>query len=175
MSPLLVAVALWGLFAADAGFSGWRAAAGRDGRIAKRGYYLQAFVRGMLAGQLAFVVPLAAAVLFLRREPALEADLVTCGVRLLFVYVPFTAAVALVFAVRAIPSVDVRSITSVVFFAPAVIARPVVIVAGVAFAIWTCSRLETAVLGGLIALVALGLGPLLDRRTTARIRSGKGG
>jgi len=63
------------------------------------------------------------------REQAI-AEMVAVGQRMAMVYCVYAAVVLLTFAVRAVPSVDVRSVTSVVGFGPLTIIRPAVIVAG---------------------------------------------
>jgi hypothetical protein len=52
---------------------------------------------------------------------------------MLIVYVPYAVIILLTFVVRAAPSVDLRSITSVLIFGPFTLIRPVVVVAG---AVW---------------------------------------
>jgi hypothetical protein len=164
VSLALVALALWALFTIDAGTAGWTAAAGRDARIFKRRYFIRAFLEGVLAGQFAFSLVALLGLVLAWRDRSLEADFVACGSTLLLVCAPFAALIGLVFAVRLVPNVDVRSLTSALFFAPITVSRPFVILAGLALAFRERPRVEIGLLAALVAIVTLGLRSLLDHR-----------
>jgi hypothetical protein len=75
---------------------------------------------------------------------------------MLMVYVPYSLVLAITFFVRAIPSVDIRSITSVLVFGPFTLIRPLVVLAG---AIWGLLAAPTAgILLLLVLIVCLMLG-----------------
>jgi hypothetical protein len=68
---------------------------------------------------------------------------------------PFSSLVLFTFAVRAIPSVDVRSLTSVVGFGPLTLIRPVVIIAGLAWGLALLPGLPVAIAAILIAAMMI--------------------
>ena len=160
MTPVL----LYCLASLDAAFIGYRAAAGRNALIDKRGYYRRAMLRGLLFGQCAAALIAAAigAYLLSASDPrALLQGLLAAGARMLWVYCPYAVMIGTAFAVRAVPSVDVRSMTSVLIFGPFVLLRPAVAAAGIGWAIAAAPRLETALLGALILLLMLSLERLM--------------
>src|SRR6059036_2869873 len=106
----MIAVVLWVLATLDAGFTGYREAAGRNALINKRRYYRRAMIKGALFGQVA--VGIAALLVFLSLTLApdrqsLVRDYDAAGSRLLMVYLPYAAIIVLAFLVRSIPSVDI--------------------------------------------------------------------
>src|SRR3712207_6354977 len=112
----MIALLLWALATVDAAFIGYREAAGRSALINKGTYYRRAMIRGALLGQIAvIIVGVATAVmLIISPEPlALIHELEEVGSRMLTVYIPYALIILIAFAVRAAPSVDLRSITSV--------------------------------------------------------------
>jgi hypothetical protein len=127
---------LYVLAALDALFSGISAASGRNALIRKRAYFARAMLYGFAWGQAAccaaLVILYAAAALAAERDEAIE-EMASVGRRMAVVYSVYAAVVLVTFAIRAIPSVDVRSMTSVVVFGPLTLVRPAVIVAGVAW------------------------------------------
>ncbi len=127
---------LYVLAGLDAIFSGICAASGRNALIHKRAYYARSMLYGFAWGQVACLI----ALLILWGTVGLVGDfqqaideMVSVGQRMEVIYVCYAAVVLFTFAVRAIPIVDVRSITSVVGFGPLTLLRPYVIVAGLAW------------------------------------------
>lgn len=162
----MTALLLWALASVDAAFIGYREAAGRSALIDKGGYYRRAMIRGAVFGQVAVgVVGAAAAVaLALSPEPrTLVSELQVMGSRMLTVYVPYALIILIAFAVRVAPSVDLRSITSVLIFGPFTLIRPLVVVAGVVWGFLSAPSLVTLSLGLLILSLMLGLGWLMGR------------
>ena len=154
-------VLLWLLATLDAMFAGYRDAAGRCALIDKRRYDRRALLRGALAGQVVVVsVGLVVALLYgLSPQPVqLMGALHQAGQQLLVVYVPFALVVCAALLVRVIPSIDGRSLTSTLVLGPCTLIRPAVIVLGISLAIARTPQLATLLLGGLIALLMLGLG-----------------
>jgi hypothetical protein len=132
----MIALSLWALATLDAALTGYRDAAGRSALIDKRAYYRRAMLRGALFGQVAVGVVgvVVAVLLLLSPEPrALFGELERVGSRMIIVYVPYALIILFTFVVRAAPSVDLRSITSVLIFGPFTLIRPLVVVAGVAW------------------------------------------
>jgi hypothetical protein len=149
---------LWILATFDSAFAGYRAAAGRNALIDKTVYFRRALIRGALYGQLAAIVVAIAALgmISLTSEPGrLIADFETGGHRMLVVYIPYAVIIGLAFSLRAIRSVDIRSITSTVVFGPFTLIRPLVAVAGIFWGILGAPRAATIVLGLLILILML--------------------
>ena len=157
---------LWLLATVDSAFIGYRDAAGRSALIDKRHYYRRALLRGALMGQIAVAIAgtVALAMLATSGQPAqLLATLDSVAMRMLMIYVPYALILIATFFVRAIPSVDIRSITSVLVFGPFTLIRPLVVLAG---AIWGFLAAPTAGVALLLVLVVtlmLGMEFALDR------------
>lgn len=150
----------------DGAFSGYRAAAGRDARLFKQDFYRQAMGRGVLyaLGASALAGLAAGGLLALSRDPAaLLAALTRAGVCLLEVYLPYAAVTAAAFAVRSVPSVDIRSAASALLFGPLDLLRPAVAVAGVLWAADSTRRPEVLALGVLVLALMLSCEGLLSR------------
>jgi hypothetical protein len=159
-----VAVALYFLATLDSAFVGYREAAGRSALIRKGAYYTRAMLRGALWGQAAVAVALAVlAALLLRAEDRADFvhSLIEAGRRMLLVYVPYALVVLAAFAVRAAPSVDVRSMTSTLVFGPFQFIRPFVVVAGVAWGLFAARRADVTALGLVVIAEMLTLERLL--------------
>jgi len=162
MSVLL----LWLLATVDAAFIGYRDAAGRSALIDKRHYYRRALVRGALFGQIAVAIvgAVAAGMLATSAQPALLFEtLDQVGTRMLMVYVPYALILTATFFVRAIPSVDIRSITSVLVFGPFTLIRPLVVLAGAIWGLIAAPTTGVALLMALIVSLMLGMEYALDR------------
>jgi hypothetical protein len=147
-------IVLYLLACLDAIFSGICAASGRNALIHKHAYYARSMLYGFAWGQVACLV----ALLILLGTVGLASDfqqaideMVSVGQRLEVVYVCYAAVVLFTFAVRTIPTVDVRSITSVVGFGPLTLLRPYVIVAGLA---WGLAAQPSLTVAGAAILIA---------------------
>src|SRR5579864_9496876 len=113
----MILALLYLLATADGAFCGYRAAAGRSAFIDKRLYYRRALLRGAVRVQLAIVLAAIVLVFELAQGPAvLMADMKAAALRMLWVYVPYALVGLVAFAVRLLPSVDFRSLTSVMVF-----------------------------------------------------------
>ncbi len=159
-------VVLYLLATVDGAFCGYRSAAGRSALIDKRAYYRRAMMRGALWAQIAAVVAAGALLAAWKLAPergALIADLRHAALRMLWVFVPYAAVIFGSFAVRALPSTDLRSATSVMIFGPMTALRPFVAFAGVLYGIVPAGRWETKLLGAFVLALMLALEPLLDR------------
>ena len=161
----MIAVLLWLLATVDSAFIGYREAAGRSALIDKRAYYRHALIRGALFGQLAVLIVGVTTVIVLvsvRDAGFLFSDLELIGARMLMVYVPYAVILLITFCVRAIPSVDIRSITSVLIFGPFTFIRPVVVLAGAVWGVVAAPSGITIALAALIVTLMLGLGSVLS-------------
>jgi hypothetical protein len=161
----MIPVFLWLLATIDSAFIGYREAAGRNALIDKRAYYRHALVRGALVGQVAvLIVGAITAIMLVNSDDAgaLFSKIESVGARMLTVYVPYAIILLLTFLIRAVPSVDIRSITSVLIFGPFTFIRPVVVLAGAVWGVVAAPGVITIALTVLIACLMLGLGGALS-------------
>ena len=163
MTPFAVYV----LVTLDGLFCGYRAAAGRSALIHKREYYRRALLYGALAGQAVVLVAGAAVAVVLLQAPEPAASwrqLLIVAKRMLVVYVPYAMVLGLAFALRMVPSVDVKSLTSTLVFGPLTLLRPFVILAGLAWSAAAVPTPEVVALSALAALMMLSLERALGQR-----------
>lgn len=146
---------------------GLRASMGRCPLIWKRGYYARSLLRGIVGGQiistLALVALLAVAASSTHRD-ALRTDLELAAGRMLRIFIPYAALVLFNLALRLVPSTDIRSATSVLMLGPLTAIRPLVMVVGVLYGIFTSRLMETRLLGLFILALMLSLEFVLNRR-----------
>lgn len=156
----MIALVLWLLATIDSALIGYREAAGRSALIDKQGYYRRALMRGALFGQLAVLiagVATAVALVSSRDARALYSSIEVVGTRMVLVYVPYAVIILIAFCFRALPSVDTRSITSVLIFGPATLIRPLVVLAGAIWGVSAAPGAITIVLTALVVTLMLGL------------------
>jgi hypothetical protein len=79
------------------------------------------------------------------------------GARMLTVYVPYALIILITFCIRAVPSVDIRSITSVLIFGPFTFIRPLVVLAGAVWGVVAAPGVTTIAITVLIVSLMLGL------------------
>jgi hypothetical protein len=159
----MIPVFLWLLATIDSALIGYREAAGRNALIDKRAYYRRALIRGALVGQVAVLIVGAAVVLVSSNDAgALFSKLEAVGARMLIVYVPYALILLLTFLVRAFPSVDIRSMTSVLIFGPFTFIRPAVVLAGAVWGVAAAPGAITIALTVLMVCLMLGLGGTLS-------------
>lgn len=160
MTPLLLAV----VALLDGCFAGFRAAAGRDGRIDKRAYARRACRDGTLAG--AVVVGSLAATCGLALATGTSYDaFARAGGAMLWVLPPYATTVLLALVGWALlRPLWMQTLTSTLILGPFTLVRPLVVAGGVLAA---CLRAQswtvriTAVLAGSLVLT---VEPLLLRR-----------
>ena len=158
----MIPVLLYGLATLDAAFCGYRAAAGRNALIDKRAYYRRALWRGILAGQAAVLVA-GAALALAQASGATWHELMRIGERMVAVYVPYALVLLAAFALRTLPSVDVRSLTSTLVFGPFTLLRPLVVVTGLVWGLAAAPRPALILVGTLVAFMMLTLEAMLGR------------
>ena len=161
----MIAGLLWLLATIDSAFIGYREAAGRNALIDKSSYFRHALIRGALVGQIAvLIVGLITAIVLANSNDSgqLYLKLESVGARMLTVYVPYAIILLITFLVRAFPSVDIRSITSVLIFGPFTFIRPIVVVAGALWGVIAAPGALTVALALLIVSLMLGLGGTLS-------------
>lgn len=156
----MIAGLLWLLATVDSAFIGYREAAGRNALIDKSGYFRRALVRGALFGQLAVLIVGVIMVIVLVSSSdggALFTKIELIGARMLIVYVPYALILLVTFCIRALPSVDIRSITSVLIFGPFTFIRPLIVLAGAVWGVVAAPGTITISLTVLIVILMLGL------------------
>jgi len=156
----MIAGLLWLLATVDSAFIGYREAAGRNALIDKSAYFRRALIRGALFGQLAVLIAgiVTAIALAASSDAAtLFSKLESVGARMLTVYVPYALIILLTFCIRAVPSVDIRSITSVLIFGPFTFIRPFIVLAGAVWGVVAAPGAITIALTVLIVSLMLGL------------------
>jgi L-asparagine transporter-like permease len=157
---------LWLLATLDSAFIGYREAAGRNALIEKKTYYRHALIRGALFGQLAVLMAgVVAAIVLASSNNAWElfGKLERIGARMLLVYIPYALIILITLSIRALPSVDIRSITSTVIFGPFTLIRPLVVLLGAVWGILAAPGPITVALVVLIVCLMLGLEWTLGR------------
>lgn len=156
----MIAGLLWLLATVDSAFIGYREAAGRNALIEKGAYFRRALIRGALFGQVAvLIVGVVTAVALATSSDAagLLSKFETIGARMLTVYIPYALIILITFCIRAVPSVDIRSITSVLIFGPFTFIRPLIVLAGAVWGIVAAPGAITIAITGLIVILMLGL------------------
>lgn len=133
---VVLAVTILALF--DAMLSGFRAAAGRDGRIDKRTYVRRAVGRGLVFG----TVVIGANALFVAVLVATADDpqaawrtFVDAGRTIVLVFAGFAAATTAAVAFWLSPVAETRVLATVIVLGPLTLIRPWVIAAGLAVAV----------------------------------------
>ena len=157
---------LWLLATVDSAFIGYREAAGRNALIDKKDYYRHALIRGAVFGQVAvLIVGVTTAVALVSSNQAwlLLTKLELIGARMLLVYIPYALIILITLAIRAVPSVDIRSITSTLIFGPFTLIRPLVVLVGAVWGILAAPGAVTVALVVLIVCLMLGLEWALGR------------
>ena len=163
---------LWLLATVDSAFIGYREAAGRNALIEKSAYYRRALIRGALFGQVAVLivgVTTAAALASSSNAGLLISRIEVVGARMLMVYVPYALIIFITFLIRALPSVDIRSITSVLIFGPFTFIRPLVVIAGDVWGVIAAPSVITIALTVLIVTLMLGLETALSVLRSRRL------
>jgi hypothetical protein len=151
--PALVALAA----VVDLAFSGYRAAAGRNARIVKTGYYVRALGVGAAVG-VAVTLPFAAVSL---AAPGLAAELVVVGARMLMVIGVYATLVLAAILVYVVAEHEVRTLATVAILGPFTLIRPAVIAVALAVGLWpgrsAAATLFTLGAGAAVLLAGAGL------------------
>ena len=162
---VLVPIGLIVLALLDGCFSGFRAAAGRDARTAKRSYARAACVIGTVAGTAVVVAVAAYSLGVIAADGKRYDEFVRAGGRLLLVLVPYGALVVLaLLAYVAVPRTDVQTLMSTLILGPFTLARPVVVGGAALLAVGAVDDLAVRVGVVLAALLVLAVEPVLYRR-----------
>lgn len=162
---------LYSLASLDGLLCGCRTSMGRRPLIRLRPYYARALVRGFVAAQIASLIAalaLACVVLFTPHRPELVADLQFAARRMLWIFLPYAAAVLCALALRLLPSTDIRSASSVFLLGPLTAIRPFLMFAGVLFGIYSARLGETRLLGLIVLTLMLFIEAVLNRLAAGR-------
>ena len=81
---------------------------------------------------------------------------------MLTVYIPYALIILITFCIRAVPSVDIRSITSVLIFGPFTFIRPLIVLAGAVWGVVGAPAAITIAIAVLIVSLMLGLEYILS-------------
>jgi len=163
----LTLLALYLLALLDGLLCGLRASMGRRAVIRKSKYYRRAALQGIAGAQIISTVALIAVLLAATtgsHRPAVRGDLEDVARRMLWVFVPYALLVLSNLALRLVPSSDIRSGTSVFMLGPLTAIRPLVMITGVLYGIYSSRLLETRILGMFVLLLMLSLEFALNRR-----------
>lgn len=155
----------------DGAFAGFRASAGRDGRIDKRRYHLRAMASGASASVVA-IVALAALTLAscaTHHDPrAAWAELIAVGGRLVLVYALYSALVLAALAVYLLARHEVRTLATVAILGPFTLARPWVVLGAAAWATGLSTQWRTTALTWCASGTVLAVGAWLHHRMHRR-------
>ena len=154
---MIVAILLALLVLTDCVLCGFRASAGREGRLEKWDFYRASARRGLRDGIVVLVVSALLAAGLVRGAPdpipAWDA-MVRAGATATTIFASYASAIFLAFALFFAPVGDFRVLTNVLVFGPFTLARPYVIVAGLVAGVVRVRLLEPAWRVAVLALVA---------------------
>lgn len=159
-------LALYLLASLDGLLCGCRVATGRNPLIRLRHYYAASLVRGFIAAQTAsFIaaIALACVLIFTSHRAELIGDLQFAARRMLWIFLPYAAAVLSALTLRLVPSTDIRSASSVFFLGPLTAIRPFLMFVGVLFGIYTAGLWQTRLLGLFVLALMLSVEAVLNR------------
>jgi hypothetical protein len=169
----MTVLALASLALFDVLLSGTRAAAGRDGRIAKPAYYRDAAWRSIVAGivlvsaNAAFVGALVATA----PDPAAAwSDLVQAGARCVEVFGAFATLTLIAILFWFAPVRELRIVPTLVVLGPLTLVRPLVIVGGLLFAVAGASSWRVWLAGTVAGASMLAVEQVLGRGYVDRWR-----
>jgi hypothetical protein len=167
----LTLLALYLLALLDGLLCGLRASMGRCAVIRKSGYYRRAALQGVVGAQMISTLALVALVLVAATSSDradVREDLEGAARRMLWVFLPYAILVLSNLGLRLVPSNDIRSATSVFMLGPLTAIRPLVMIVGVLYGIYSSRLLETGVLGTFVLVLMLSLEFALNWRAGRR-------
>ncbi len=150
----------------DGALAGFRAWAGRDGRVVKRNARLKSAVRGATGAFAALILIATILIALLLASSVAYEELVAAGNRMILVYAPFCLLVSLGFLGYFSASLEWQALSTVLVLGPATFVRPLVIVGGVVAASWGTSGwtvVAASVSAVLIMVVELVLNRIYSR------------
>ena len=170
---MIEAVALAALAVLDLAVCGFRAAAGREGRLDKTAYYVAAVRRAALLGLVVVAAHAGLAALLVATSPdaaATWAAGVDAAGAMLQVYVVYSALVLVALALYLLPIGDFRILTTVIVLGPMTLIRPAVIVAGLVGGVVRAADVRVAVVLACAAATMLTFERIVGRSHAASWR-----
>ena len=162
----MILFVLYVLASLDGALCGFRTGAGRCALIHTRRFNVRSMLRGFVVAQgacAAALVVLLLAFFTSGNAALLLADLDQAAVRMVEVFGGYAALVLVNLSLRLLPSVDIRSATSVMILGPLTALRPAVMVTGTIYGVGPSRLLTTKLLGGFVLALMLGLEWILNR------------
>ena len=170
---MTIAVALAVLVLTDCFLCGFRASAGREGRLDKRSYYREALLRALGWGFVVVAVNAALVAALVASSSTPDASwsaFVSAGEVCVWIFGTFATTVLATFAIYFVPVGELRVLASVIVFGPLTLARPWVIAGGLVAAVVLVPDLRVGAAATSAALSMLSFQRLLDRRYAERWR-----
>lgn len=170
---MIVAALLALLAVFDGALSGFRAAAGRDGRIDKRPYFRRALVHGALAAVVVVLADGAVAAVLVETSAAPGATwaaFVRAGTACVWIFGGFATLTLAAIALWWSPIVEYRLLATVTVLGPLTLVRPIVILAGLGIAAAQGREPRVWILAVLAGVTMLGIESLLGRPHAAKWR-----
>ena len=170
---MTIVAALATLVFFDALLAGFRAAAGRDGRIAKRDYYRRAVARGAAAAVLivgAHAVFVAVLVASAPDAAGAWRDLLRAGRDCVVIFGVFAVLATVAIAFWFAPSRELRLVPTLLVLGPLTLVRPLVIVSGLTFAAVRNPTTRVLIAALAAAATMLALEHVLGRQHASRWR-----
>lgn len=152
----------------DGAFSGFRAFAGRDGRINKRPSKFAAARFGAMASVVPLAILAVVLVAMIVGDIATYSELVTAGRRMLLVYLAFAGLIALGFLAYFARITDLQGLGTVLVLGPGTLFRPFLILGG-AIAAGSGAAGAVKAVALLAALLMIGLEYPLNRHFARRL------
>jgi hypothetical protein len=162
VAPILLAT----LALVDAGFSGFRDAAGRNPRIRKQGYFRRAVRRGLRCGLVSCGVVAALVVVLIARAPAPAEAFLTvsqAATSLVWSFGVYATLVLLALGVWLAAEPDLRALASVIILGPFTLIRPWWIATTCLWAAAAATTVEAAIAAIGAAVAQLLIEPWLAR------------
>jgi hypothetical protein len=165
-APILLAV----LAIVDAGFAGYRDAAGRSPLIRKERYYRRAVRRGLLAGTVVCLIvgAIVGALFATGHSPAVAFDLLHGASLLVLSFGVYATLVLLALGVWLVAEADVRTLASVLVLGPFTLIRPVYILGSCVATALVAHTWQGAAAPLAAACAQLALEPWLARKWKAK-------
>ena len=167
----MTVLALASLAVFDVLLSGTRAAAGRDGRIAKPPYYRTAAWRALAAGGLVVAgnAALVAVLVATAAEPATAwAAMEQAGVRCVEVFGVFATVTLIAILFWFAPVRELRIVPTLVVLGPLTLIRPLVVVGGLLYAVAGSASWRVWLAGVAAGASMIGIEHVLGRRYRRR-------
>ena len=149
----------------DLSFVGFRSAAGRDGRIDKRDYYIRAMLLGAGAGVLlSAALGLVTVIVMSQMEQpyALFAEMVVIGQTMSIIFGAYAFLVVAALLVYGVSRHEVRTLSTVAILGPFTLLRPWIVALAFAVGIVPARTLPAIALTGLSCFAVLATGMAID-------------